>query len=273
MNYPFPEITKQLQFYCTPNEYKKVTEPYLTSMGVLRSFNIGDDYLQLLPSYCYAICPFCDKEISCPVDTYSSLGVGLGTRRMLDLLYGPAKHISKFPANCEHFVGIHRFPHLHNMQALLLRSFDNKTGEIPYITMWCLPDDLKSYVVLHALPICRIDNSQFIPTFTLFSLTYFCEDPTSLIRRKLDIELSRGSNDPEFWPNVDFDPPDPDVKAGKFYDLQTWADCGLLGYLGFAQDELPLRIGPNTQLPSIYQNIRGIRQSFTWRNNQLEYRT
>ena len=49
----------------------------------------------------------------------------------------------------------------------------------------------------------------------------------------------------------------------------TLATQGKLGYLDFTQPDLPLRIGPGTQLPALYRNIQGAHYSYMWRNGEF----
>ena len=44
-------------------------------------------------------------------------------------------------------------------------------------------DDIATYVVMSVLPVCLIQNDQFVPTYTAFSLSYFSEDVKEVRRR------------------------------------------------------------------------------------------
>ncbi len=258
-----------LTFKCTVQEYRRIITPYLTRHGYLRSLNIGSEYWQIIPIYRYTRCPFCDMTIQCPVDTYSLLGWG-GAKVLGELLYAPSHEVVGFPKNCRHFVGVHKFLNLHRQLPVELSYLENDAGEAPVITKWCLPDDIESYAVLHALPICRIEGDAFRPAYTLFSLTYFAKKPKEVVGRHYAAEWERGKDDPEFYPGG-LQGPSTHPSTAHLYDLQRWATAGRLGYLDFTQEDLPLRIGVGTQLPEIYQNIPGERRRYVWRNGQMVY--
>ena len=270
MNTIYSEMLQALlQFKCTAQEYRQIVKPYLTRLGWIRSFNLGNEYWQIIPIYIYARCPFCDMVIECPIDTYSLLG-WQGAKVLGEYVYSRSYGVFGFPRNCLHFVGVHIFLNLHHELPFELSSFQNDTGEAPLITEWCLPDDIESYAVLHALPICRIEEDAFRPAYTLFSLTYFAEKPKEIVGRHYAAEWERGKGDPEFYPGG-VQGPSTRPSAAKLYDLQRWATAGRLGYLDFTQEHLPLRIVAGTQLPELYQTIPGERRRYVWRNGQMVY--
>ncbi|MCW5844698.1 MAG: hypothetical protein KIT77_25830, partial [Caldilinea sp.] len=217
MNTIYSEMLQALlTFKCTAQEYRRIITPYLTRRGWLRPFNLGSEYWQIIPIYAYARCPFCSMTIQCPVDTYSLFGWG-GAKVLSELLYSRSNGVFSFPKNCHHFTGVHYFLNLHQQLPVELSYLENNTGEAPVITEWCLPDDIESFVVLHALSICRIKEDAFRPAYTLFSLTYFAEKPKEVVGRHYAAEWERGKDDPEFYPGG-LQGPSTRPSAAKLYD-------------------------------------------------------
>jgi hypothetical protein len=134
--------------------------------------------------------------------------------------------------------------------------------------------DLHTYAILHALPICRIENNEFVPRYTVFSITYLNRDPKNLHRAIFHTLTKDRSEDSEmiyvepFYSNIagtlksenDFPAP---------YDLQEWATRGHLGWLDFTDMDFPLRIGKGQELPLLYRDIKGIRRAYVWRDGKM----
>ncbi|MCB9121731.1 MAG: hypothetical protein H6640_18570 [Caldilineaceae bacterium] len=144
---------------------------------------------------------------------------------------------------------------------------ENNTGEAPVITEWCLPDDIESFVVLHALSICRIRRRVQTSIYTL-QLTYFAEKPGSR-RSALCCRMGTRQRRPEFYPGG-LQGPSTRPSAAKLYDLQV-GDRRPPGYLDFTQEHLPLRIGAVDTIAELYQTIPGERRRYVWRNGQMVY--
>lgn len=266
MAYPYPDLQPLLQFRCTAKEYQGIIRKYVNSSGYVRPFNVGEDYQQLPPWYVRSVCPFCHKTIQSPLDTYSLAGGDEYEK----FLYGEAKNFPGYADNCPHFMAVRHFLNLHGNLLKEVSYSSRENGEVPFIEDWCLPDDIASYAVLHALPICRVETDHFVPTYTLFTLIYFSQDPRRLITRYLDVLWELGGDDPDYRPAV-FRRTSSDPQHDHFYDLQLWAALGLLGYLDFTQPDLPLRIGVDTELPAIYRHISGRRYALRWSRGQMTY--
>jgi hypothetical protein len=274
MSYPYPQLLQLLQHQATALEYQQIIQKYLTSTGSLRGFNRGDDYWQIVPSYLFACCPFCQTRWQQQIDTYSLLGWG-GTYSEIgcavyDLEGGRERgenHVTKH--DCQHGLTTHLFLNLHGQSPVEVQYLANNTGEVPRITNWALSDNIESYAVMHALPLCRVEKGQFVPSYTLFILTYFSMAPQTIIHQHYQDESERGKGDKEYYP-ASLDHPDKRAVAEPYYDLQTWSTKGRLGYLDFTVPDLPLRIGPGTELPAIYQKVPGARYTFTWRKGMFE---
>ncbi len=259
MKYPFTALFPQLQFLCTPAEYTQILSPLARKWGAFPPQK--EDYWRIIPAYIYAYCPICRFPCREQADTYS-LRVWGGANNLRDALFSIAQwHLSPLP-RCLHFLGIAKFYNLHNQTPDELDWFQQETGEVPVVTPWLLPDDIESYVVLHALPICRIENNQFAPRYTVFVLTYFSQNPPEVLRRV----YSEESADPEYLPAV--------LVTSKFPgpSLAEWAARGKLGWLDLTQPDLPLRIGKGAQLPEIYHNIQGSLEKYRWKIPGTSYR-
>jgi len=274
MSYPYPQLLQLLQHQVTALEYQQIVQKYLTSTGSLRGFNRGTDYWQMLPSYLFARCPLCQEQWQEQIDVYSLLGWSSTHTALGCTVYDfpnrrPKHERDPIHNGCLHCTSVHLFLSLHGNLPVEIPYLANNTGEVPRITRWALPDDIESYVIIHALPICRIETEQFIPSYTLFIMTYFSVDPQEIIRRHYAIEAERGKGDREYYP-AGLDRPDMRSLAEPYYDLQTWATQGRLGYLDFTDPDLALRIGSGNKLPTIYQKIPGARYTFTWRKGIFE---
>ena len=108
-----------------------------------------------------------------------------------------------------------------------------------------LPDDIESYTVMHALPICRIEVDRFVPRYTLYTLTYYSatEDVKTLFERGREFCT---------WSFVCRPPGDPEEDP-RWWDLNYWARTGRLHWLASDHPLLPLQKGPPDAFP--YSNI------------------
>lgn len=279
MTYPLPELTKLLEFRCTPHEYMQSIAPFVLSKGRLQDPPKDHSYWQTLPRYIVAECPICTYRLYSFVDTYSLIG-WVSSNGLLQSLYrsdmpavtaGPVTQgIPKF-AHCPHFMGVHRFLNLHEVPPPNTYYWSNRTGEVPYITPWFFPDDVPTYAVLHALPICRIEEDTFIPTYTVFSVTYFSQDRKEILMRWRERVKNEGLGDPEYYPSLLAIPNSYSYEERSAqHDLVTWTRQGKLGFLDITRPTLPLAIGPGTELPEIYQHIQGRLATYTWSRGQLK---
>lgn len=267
MSYPYPQLTQQLKFYCTPDQYRRI--PRLRGIEVIEviegvatrdQYPHAAEYVSLLPVYTYAECPICHQRCNEPIDTYS-LERGHYYRHLLGYNVRPDR------PHCPHFFGYQLFLNLHNQLPIEVEMLGIQWGEVPYITDWLISDDMPSYAVLHGLPICRIEDNQFNPTYTEFILTYFSEDPDLLMKqffkRETDYLLSLENADVDealIWMST----VGPSDTSTISYDLASYAQKGRLGWMDIRKPDLPLQIGEGEVLPSMYQNIVGERKKLSW---------
>ena len=144
------------------------------------------------------------------------------------------------PALVHHFI---------NLNSVMPTELDYKTlgCEVPHIIPVFLPDDVESYAVMHVLPICRVENDQFVPRYSLYTITYCSEEPSVLIKRRWQISssevmfVSRGLVTRASW------------------DLAKWVQAGKLLWLDSEMPDLPLRTEPVEAFP--YVGIQGRRDN------------
>ncbi len=266
--YPYPDLLPQLHVHCTPTEY--VQSRYnLTVWDLRRDPKKYARYWQLLPRYLFAVCPVCGQHFSEPGDSYwlDGWGTSLVWHRTLYSLPDSFTHLPY----CPHYLGIHRFTHLHGLLPTELPKFVNYCAEVPYVTDWYLPADIRSYVVLHALPICRIEHDRFVPRYTVFSLSYFSANQQAVLARHKARETANAVGDREYYPST-FEPPaaTPTPANAPLYDLAAWAAEGRLGWLDLTDTDQPLRIGSGIQLPPAFNPIIGRRDPYVWRRKDHE---
>lgn len=268
-NYPYHELLPLLHHQIAPAQYRQILGQYTTSDGALRPFNIGEDYWQLLTMYTFARCPFCAVTCQQLADTYSLAGwsdFSVALSKGYYRLHNPERHYTHF--GCPHLFATQQFLHLHDHLPHERDYLSCDSGEVPYLTNWFFHDDLATRVILHALPICRMVEEQFIAAYTVFSLTYFCEDEKLLRRRHFEWQRKEGKGDPEFYP-AGFQFPSEESSADKAYDLVAWAQRGQLGYIDHINSGFPLSIGVGLSLPALYRHILGKRYGYIWRNGTL----
>ena len=279
MAYPYPELTKLLEFRCTSYEYQQIITPFILQDGTLLNPPKSHLYWQILPEYTIAECPICGYRVQSLADTYSLIGWYGSPLALLQSLYrsdtpaiteGPVSQGTPKFAHCEHFLGIHRFLNLHEVPPPNTYYWPNRTGEVPYVTPWFFPDDIPTYAVLHALPICRTEGDTFVPTYTVFSLTYFSQDRREILRRWRE-RIREGPNDLEYYPSLLAIPYSYSDQAHRTarYNLSDWAYRGKLGFLDITQPDLPLSIGQGIELPEIYRNIQGRLAKYIWSRGWL----
>lgn len=232
-------------------------EATFTHPASCREFIEQDKYSEVLPVYTYGRCPFCQESIQAKFDTYSlshfdtyapSPIYGLPHHVGDDLLRNFYESIS-----CEHYLGQANFLNFHGYKppkGKRIRTY----GEIPFVPEYLFDSRYKErlenidiQVVLHALPICNILEQQFVPTITIFILTYFIDKRDVFIQ---GYRKRRGETDDGRLHLIPY-------KTSTYSTsiLSSLNQKGYLSWLDYTQpDELPLR---TDSLPSIYKNIQG----------------
>lgn len=284
MTYPYPELLSTLKHTLDVSSYVNLLH-YSNGLSVINRISSRSPYIELVrphsetiykdqilplnywyhvPIYRYTYCPFCENWYTAPLDTYTLWGWGAGA----DLVKIPYGQPNRDFKECAHFLGVHLFLHLHNTVPEGV-YYSTGTGEVPFITPWFFADDLACFAVLSALPICRIIDTHFVPTYTAWCLSYFSVNPTEVLKRHYANE-AQYSGDREFYPQTVGAPgsyyTNTTVYNEPLYDLAAWCARGQLGWLDHTQPDLPLRLGMNLILPALYTNIQGDRREYTYRN-------
>jgi len=199
---------------------------------------LQEAYLQNLPDYVIARCPLCSSTYSAHLDTYSLRYWG-----------PPCQGRSVFSEraqeiNCSHFVAAHHFINLSGVMPTEL-NYTELGCEVPYVIPVFLPDDIESYAVMHALPICRVEDGQFVPRYSVYMITYYSEEPSTLMERRWQVSSSEcilvGG-----------------LRRRSSWKLTNWVQSGKLQWLNPDVPDLPLRTGPVEAFP--YVNIQGHKQ-------------
>jgi hypothetical protein len=223
---------------------------------------LGDEasyaqYGAIMPAYKVAECPLCQTEMFARLDTYS-------LREWITLDIGGFNPTVVQP--CAHFVTTQYFINLNNYLPTDQDYFDNQF-EVPYVVPHLLKDMLlkpsPEYVsqemhpkaVMHALPLCRIEDQQFVPRYTLFTMVYFAEYP-----EPLRTEYIRQSN-----LLAVVVPPEDVHERREWEDLGGWVQAGKLYWLDINND---LRLQSNPEAFP-YGKIQGYRQSLIYYGGKI----
>jgi len=217
------------------------------------------NYISIIPTYKYAQCPICDTDCIDYIDTYMlrpTMRYELGHHS----IYSPLRMKG---APCEHYAGVQSFINYHGhfpYEISRIRGY----SEVPYVGKQIIDHD-GAHAVMHALPVCRIEDNQFIPRYTLFLVTYFALDIGAVYAAHYAQEYEFGGKDPEFFPhNL--------VATNREYNLIHLAKMGKLGWLDFNSKDLRLIIGEGSTLPEIYQDIPGRKSNYDRRRNGIVHK-
>lgn len=255
-----------LQLELSVKEYCALLE----KRGALTSWHPTKEYYKVMPTYKVAECPFCNNGHDClaMLDTYSILTYWSYSSHpgnmwgFNDLIIDP----------CPHFVTTEFFINLNGLLPTELDYFCNRS-EVPFVNPHLLynpgenenavfgPDDTDPCVVMHALPICRIEEKefekQFIPRYTLFTLVYYAR-----YRKEMKHHLMKDFKY-QSMPMPEYDASDRDL----WWNLDYWVKRNKLYWLDVHQKKLPIVVHPQ-QFP--YNNIRGYKAiDVIYRNSKL----
>lgn len=219
-----------------------------------------DQYWEIVPHYLLARCPLCGKEYIAQLDTCS-------LKRWRRSLYDGTCvfEIRRQEIGCNHFVLVHYFLNFNGQIPAEIPYFENNS-EAPYVVPRLLedvdwpaipqfePEPLEPHAVMHALPICRIENRQFVPRYSLYTITYFAWNPEPV--------------NAYYYKLRDFQATFPtplrrDADRDLWWDLGYWVERKKLWWLDADDPELPLRHFPE---PFPYGNIQGLRHRMTYRD-------
>jgi hypothetical protein len=171
-----------LQKNMTVAEYEKITprrelldesdpeavRAYVTS----RRYNSN---WEAFPPYVIARCPFCSAKNIEKLDTYT-LRRWQGWIQQVRESSVLARDL--VVSQCEHFALIQLF---YNLYGLMDEIYDTRFGKPPYVIGHLLESG-RCQAVMHALPLCRIENDVFVPRYNLFMISYFSTNPKMAVR-------------------------------------------------------------------------------------------
>lgn len=278
MQYPFPDLVPHLQFPCSPDAYQA---------HILRHYNLHqpgvkltdhkhapaseDPWWSCIPTYTYAVCPFCSHRFMDAINTNSLYGwPGVASGKLGRLPYRTPGTAVVYDPVCVHYAGVHVFLNMHDHPPPF-SYFTSWTTEVPYITPWLVPADIPSAAVFWATPICDVIDGIFVPTSTMFILTYFSDDMPTIVRRYMTQEVALYGHDPAYYPTLLAGPherPAPDQP--DLYDLAAWADRRVLFWLEGSGAEPVLRTSGATPFPAMFQHIQGDRNGFSYRRGRKQ---
>jgi len=263
--YPHPAM-QHLQITMQPDEYLEILQNWKKSEP-------PKGYMEKLPAYIMARCPFCHLEYKTLLDTH-----GLRYGRVSssgDQLGHPLNE------RCVHFLAIHAFLNLNGLFPLERSKSFRNDYDVPFISPLFLPDEVPSYAVMHSLPICRIENGQFIPRYYLYTLTYYVPEnyvswektipsnPQKYRHRIIsERRLSEMRANNLHWEEFLYFPPQA-RKYPDWWDLPLWVTKGKLLWLDPHSPSLELKSGPVEDFP--YANVQGFRRMIEIRDGKFGF--
>ncbi|MEZ4681960.1 MAG: hypothetical protein R2932_47895 [Caldilineaceae bacterium] len=203
---------KHIQIDLNPQEYRAICE-----QGTITD-------IQKLPKYTLARCPLCGAEYVGHIDTYS-----LQTwRRLHPEIHGYVyRNIYEYK-QCSHFVAVQTFLNLNNNIPTEIPYLANGNGDVPIITPELFIDEFDASAVIHSLPICRIENEQFVPRYAIYVITYYSTNPTETRNQAMTSLYADAEN--VHWGTL-FDSSDRMVTEPMVGKLAEWAKQGKLHWL------------------------------------------
>ncbi|MCE7984856.1 MAG: hypothetical protein DYG89_27095 [Caldilinea sp. CFX5] len=221
------------------------------------------EYWAHLPEYVVARCPICHASYTAKLDTHQ-LETMTGHHTKTESIYR-SKHQN---TGCKHFVGVTTYANLNGLLPTEYSLWSNWMGDVPVITPTFLPDDVKSYAVLHCLPACRLKGDTFSPCYSIYILTYYAEDPGVLwARRKAEMTaIVQASPGVDLFGHIAILYTSDTLRTHPHLgQLHEWVASGKLCWLDLHSRHLPLRHGPVEDFP--YHKIQGYERSFTYYRN------
>jgi hypothetical protein len=170
--------------YPTPQERRnsperKQMDPLLEQFDTLTK-----EYRRRLPIHLLARCPYCGSSILKPMDMFSLRGC-YGPLNMDELYHGSEKWVVSKPPEkrCEHAIMATFAINLNglipdDLSAWISRGKSMQIDSSPVVIVWPLVARQTS-VVIHALPIGRLDDPEPIHRYTAYFLTYFASSSSN----------------------------------------------------------------------------------------------
>jgi len=226
-------------------------------------------YVQELPEYPIALCPFCYAENIEKVDTYSP--DGWDRMRPEGSLHGE----NGIVYHCEHFVMVEPFLYVPAPDSRAARS--TLWGDVfPFVNL-AVPERIDEVIwstqsqsppffrerqptvvgfaleqglaktVIHALPVCEPTKYEFRPKYTLFIISYYSQKPAEAYSAIEDEALNRSeliTNTLLVLPNL---------QEKHWFNLAQWVEQDLLYWLDVSKNgELSLQTHDVDDFPYKY---------------------
>jgi hypothetical protein len=196
-----------------------------------------------LPAYMVARCPFCREENTERLNTYS-----LAQWRHTQWEFQASFDSKLVIHHCPHFVMVQSFINFNGLKA---RDAHGSFGpEVPYVYGHLLEKEL-CLAVIHALPICRIEDDAFVPRYTLILVSHFSDRPSEADRAISDFNAEY--MDIEALMAIILPP----STCQHWWDLRQWVAKGQLFWVDGTDPALGLRTGDLDASP--YGDIAGER--------------
>ena len=261
---PHPAL-QHLKITFQPGEYAEILQNWKKSEP-------PKGYIEKLPSYVMARCPFCHLEYKTLFDTHSlRYGTTPGSGDQLGYPWDDY---------CAHFLAIHPFINLNGLFPKEQNHYFNNTYDVPFISPLFLPQEVPAYVVMHSLPICRLEDGQFTPRYYLYTLTYFVPEdyvswitipgiPEKIRRGIIADRRAREIKSNDFHREEFLYYPSQAREHPEWWDLLSWIRKGKLLWLDPHSLNLELRKEPVEDFP--YTNIQGYRRAIEIRNGKFRF--
>ena len=255
----FSKTIAHLRATFTPEEYLALMSHIKQSYWMLTEREEVETYWRRLPTYLFARCPLCGAEYTSVADTHS-------IRRWLTT---PEGHNSIFSVDfqkegCAHFTAVQSFINLNGFIPTEVNYLSGKCGDVPIVIPELLLDEFDAGAVVHSLPICRVEGNEFVPRYSLYTVTYYSNAPGEARPRSYDLRFPDFKNDDDdSSPLFLFDSSGRIRREPVVGDLRHWVERGKLHWLDLDDPTLPLKSGPVSDFP--YAGIQGIGRSYTYR--------
>ncbi|MCB0049589.1 MAG: hypothetical protein KDE24_08610 [Caldilinea sp.] len=245
----FPKTIAHLRATFTPEEYLALMNRIRQSRRLFSEKDEVKTFWNRLPIYLFARCPLCGGEFTSPADTHS----------LFEWLTTPnsGRYIFSWQLQkegCFHFTGVQTFIHLNNQVPKEIKYFSGECGDIPIVLPELLRDEFHASAVMHSLPICRVEGNEFVPSYSLYTVTYYSDAPGEARPRSYDLRFP-GEGDEESGPLPLFDSSARIRREPLVADLRHWVERGKLHWLDLEDPALPLKYGPAGDFP--YAGIQG----------------
>lgn len=126
-----------------------------------------------LPSYVIARCPLCLTSNIEKIDTYSLFA--WRWRMASSLVSSSVFHLNLIEHHCQHFALNQIFFNFDKIPNEALKTAISRERDL-YVVGHLLESGA-ALAVLHALPVCSILENEFVPSYTLYIVSYFSHQP------------------------------------------------------------------------------------------------